>query len=73
MPAGARLTVTLSCCSIMPEFLIAVRTRSFASRTMAAGIPTMSKTGSPAETSTSTSIISPSTPNVVAPFDFAYI
>lgn len=50
---------------------MAVRTRSFDSRTAVSGSPTMSKEGSPAAESTSTAMMSPSTPIVVPPNDLA--
>ena len=65
--AGARLTVTFSGRVRRPEFFIAVLTLSFDSRTEAAGSPTISKLGIPLALSTSTVIIKPSTPCVVAP------
>ena len=54
------------------EFFIAVRTRSFDSRTAVDAKPTMSKAGIPLALSTSTEIISPSTPSVAAPNVLAY-
>ena len=71
MSAGARLIVIFSARRSMFEFLIAVRTRSFDSRTEAFGSPTMSKLGMPFELSTSTEMIKPSTPSVAAPYIFA--
>ena len=71
MPAGARFIVTFSCRSWMPELRMAVRTRSFDSRTAVSGSPTMSKAGSPAAESTSTAMMRPSTPIVVPPNDLA--
>lgn len=50
---------------------MAVRTRSFDSRTAVSGSPTISKAGSPAAESTSTAMMSPSTPIVVPPNDLA--
>ena len=51
--AGARLTVILCGGNSNPEFLIAERTRSRLSRTVASGRPTIVKWGSPNDTSTS--------------------
>ena len=65
--AGAKFIVIFSARNKRPEFLIAVRTRSLDSRTEASGNPTMSKVGIPLLLSTSTEIIIPSTPSVVAP------
>ena len=51
--AGARFTVMRCAGNVNPEFLIAARTRSRLSRTVASGRPTMVKWGSPNDTSTS--------------------
>jgi site-specific DNA recombinase len=51
--AGARFTVMRCGGNSKPEFLIAERTRSRLSRTVASGRPTIEKWGSPNETSTS--------------------
>ena len=51
--AGARLTVIRCGGNSKPEFLIAERTRSRLSRTVASGSPTIVKCGRPNETSTS--------------------
>ncbi len=53
--AGAKLTVIRRIGISKPQFFIAARTRSRASRTAVSGKPTMSKAGSPSATSTSTS------------------
>ena len=61
--AGARLTVILPVGNLYPQFLIAARTRSRDSFTVASGSPTISKFGSPPETSASISIIYEFKPN----------
>ena len=52
--AGARFTVSLETGNLSPEFFIAARTLSLASRTAASGRPTISKPGSPWATEHST-------------------
>jgi hypothetical protein len=66
MSAGARLTVTLCGGNANPEFLIALRTRSRLSRTLASGKPTIVNVGRPNETSTSTCTGQASIPNTAA-------
>jgi len=56
-----------------PEFLMAARTRSFASWTAASGRPTMVKAGSPGPMSTSTSTSSPSSPTTTQASEVASV
>ena len=69
--AGARFIVTFDCFSLKPEFFTAVLTRSLDSFTAVSRSPTISKLGSPYDTSTSTSTSIPSTPSVTAPLVLA--
>ena len=62
--AGARLAVSRCWGNWRPEFSVAARTRSRASRTAASGRPTTVKPGSPWRTSTSTVTSWLSTPSI---------
>ena len=64
--AGARLTVIRWGGKSKPEFLMALRTRSRLSRTLASGNPTIVNAGRPNETSTSTLTAQASMPNTAA-------
>src|ERR1051325_9894240 len=66
MSAGARFTVTRCSGNRYPEFLMALRTRSRLSRTLASGRPTIVKTGNPSDTSTSTTTVKASTESTAA-------
>ena len=51
MSAGAKFTIIFLLGNSIPEFFIAVFTLSFASLTLTSGSPTISKFGSPPDTS----------------------